>query len=409
MFSLYLSLHLELSAEIAVKHLNSEDLVRAFEYLDSNGDKISQLGAIEIGMRILPDTPKIEQLIVSLIKQIRDDETTDPGSGYKLISALFVLVDGELSRIRLFQNEPPFYRRLASLSQAALICRQVVNSGIDVENFCSWAINNRGKQYYFQSLTDMRLEPRWSPDFASAAQMKAEFIGQILISAKNYEENINCGELHEIIFGTESGSIQSTVNSQHYYYPGPLDGTDISSSILPDEFSKAIEKQLGSEEVEASSFIALVNSSLLYSVESHHTELAIQALKLGSYRLTNLKSKGELIYILNGLARVAATARSSSLAGELQILVRRYRDNEQYSLSIQEALIVYLVAAASKNNLYEWTEFIGDGLTELAFGKLDGDDVEILYSHLQYLCQITPELWVTCARAGAALMAYNAI
>jgi hypothetical protein len=47
-------------------------------------------------------------------------------------------------------------------------------------------------------------------------------------------------------------------------------------------------------------------------------------------------------------------------------------------------------------------------LTELAFSELEGDDGTVLHSHLHCLLQAVPELWVSCARADAALKAYCA-
>ena len=43
-----------LTDEISVDQLNDDDLVRAFDFLDNYGDRISQLGAIEVGLRVLP-------------------------------------------------------------------------------------------------------------------------------------------------------------------------------------------------------------------------------------------------------------------------------------------------------------------------------------------------------------------
>lgn len=408
LFSLFLSSHSALTAEISVEHLVSEDLVRAFDFLEKRGDRISQLGAIEVGLRVLPERPEIESVIIRLIEQIRDDDVDGPASGFKLLSALFLLVEGELSRTRLLSAEPPFYRRLASLSQAALIHRQLVNSGIEIDPFCEWAFNNRGEQYYLQSLADMRLEPRWNPDLAVASQMKADFFGRIMIAAKNYGKNINDGELHKLVLGTEPGSLHSLSEFPRPYFPGPLEGAENSPNILPAELSEAIETQLGAEEVEPSSFIALVNSALIFRVDSDQAELAARALKLGSYRLENVENRSQLLAILNGLASVAAAARSISLADELRILVRRYRRDTQYALSIKEAMRICLVAAASRADLNDWRKFAGDCFTELAFGNLESDDGEVLHSHLHCLFQAVPELWVTCGRADAALMAYNA-
>ena len=158
-----------MTAAINVDHLSSEDLVNAYDFLEKHGDRISQLGAIDVGLRILPFNPDIEPSLNRLIKQIRDDCVNGEASGFKLLSALFILVDGELSRMRLFSAEPPFYRRLAALSQAALIHRQLLNSGFGGSRFCEWVLSNRGSNYYLQSLIDMRIEPRWNPDLAVAS------------------------------------------------------------------------------------------------------------------------------------------------------------------------------------------------------------------------------------------------
>lgn len=408
LFSLFLSSHSALTAEISVEDLESEDLVRALEFLEKRGDRISQLGAIEVGLRILPERPEIEPVLIRLIKEIRDDDVDGSASGFKLLSALFVLVDGELSRIRLFAAEPPFYRRLAALTQAGLIHRQLVNAGIHIDAFCEWAFKNRLEQYYFQSLADMRLEPRWNPDLVAASQMKAEFFGRIIIAGKNCEKNIKGGELRNLVLGTEPGTIHSLAEFLRPYFPGPLEGTENSTIVLPAELSEAIETQLSAKEVEPSTFIALVNSALIFRVGSDQAELAAKALKLGSYRLASVEDKSQLLTILYGLATVAAGARSSTLADELRILVRRYRRDVEYVLSVEEAMRICFIAAANRADLNDWREFAGDWLTELAFSDLEGDDGKVLHSHLQRLLHAVPELWVTCGRADAALMAHNA-
>ena len=396
-----------MTAEINVDQLGSDELVHAFDFLDKHGDRTSQLGAIEVGLRVLPTSPEIEPVLIRLIEQISDDDVNGPASGLKLLSALFILVDGELSRIRLLSSEPPFYRRLAALSQAALIHRQILNSAIDIDHFCEWAFNNRLEQYYFQSLADMRLEPRWHPDLATALQLKSEFIGRIMIAAKHYKQNVKVGELSDLVLATVSRNLRSQNGFFNSYLPGPLEGSSDSQIILPTEIAEAIETQLKTEEVGPSSFIALVNSALIFRIGSDQAELAAKALKLGSYRLMNVEDRSQLLAILNGLATVAAVARSRILADELRILVRRYRRDAQYVLSIEEATRICLVAAASHTDLNGWREFTGDWLTELAFSDLGGNDGQVLHSHLKCLCHAVPELWVSCGRADAALMAYN--
>ena len=406
LFSLFLSSHSAMTAEIGVERLEKEDLVRAYDFIERRGDMISRMGATEVGLRILPENPEIEPFLIRLVEQIRDDDVDGSTSGFNLFAALFVLVDGELARTRLMSTEPPFYRRLASLSQAALIQRQLVNSGIECTEFCEWAFNNRGEQYYMQSLSDMRMEPRWNPGLAAGSHMKADFFGRAMIAASTYEGNIRDSELHALISGDEPASLHSLSEFPDPYLPGPLEGAEDSPNVLPAGLSEAIEAQL-KDEVGPSAFIALVNSALIFRVDSGQADLAAKALKLGNYRLGNVQAKSQILGVVNGLATVAAVSRNAALADELRTLMRRYRRDGQFGFSIEEDVRVCLVAAASRAELTDWRDFAGEWLTELAFGQIEGDDGNVLHSHLQCLCHSVPELWVSCGKSDAALMAFS--
>lgn len=408
LFSLLLSSHASLTAEIPVNQLGDDELFRAFDFLDKHGDRLSQLGGIEVGLRILPSRPAILPVLERLVGHIRDDDVEQPMSGFTLLSASYVLVDGELSRRRIFAAEPPFYRRLAALSQAALIHRQLVNTAVDFDTFSEWAWGNRATQFYFQSLADMRMDPRWEPDFAAASQMKADFFGRIMIAANNYKQNVTSTALAPVILEKGPGSLHALSDFFHPYLPGPLEGADESQNILPPDMVETIKAQLAAEEVGPSSFIALVNSALIFRVGQDQAELAAKALKLGNYRLSDVEDRSQLLAVLNGLASVAAAARSHQLADQLRILVRRYMHDTQYALSVDEAVRICVVAGASRTDLNDWRDFVGDWLTELAFGDLKSNEGAVLFAHLHSLCHAVPELWVTCGRADAALMAYNA-
>ena len=142
--------------------------------------------------------------------------------------------------------EPPFYRRLASLSQAALIHRQFVDLDVDAK-FYEWALMNRGQQYYMQSFADMRLEPRWNPALAAAYHFKAEFIGRILIAGKRYEANIKDSGLYDLIVGAGHSSLHALCEFPHPFFPGPLEGSQCGANTMPTDLSKTIEAQLNAD------------------------------------------------------------------------------------------------------------------------------------------------------------------
>jgi hypothetical protein len=113
------------------------------------------------------------------------------------------------------------------------------------------------------------------------------------------------------------------------------------------------------------------------------------------------------VNILFGLADVAAVVRGPELATEIRILLRRYQDDAQYALSIVEKIRICIIAAASHPDLISWRDFVGDWLTEMAFNDLADDDGELFHSHLKCLCHTVPELWISCGKADAALLALN--
>ena len=406
LFCLLLSSHSSLTAEISVEHLDSEDLLGAFSSLENCGDRLSQLGAIEVGLRVLPDRPEIKPVLVRLLKQIRDDDAETSTSGFKLLSELFLLVDGELSRTRLLSEMPPFYRRMAALSQSALICRQFGNASNAIDSFCKWAAaSGRGGRHHLQSLADMRLEPRWYPNYSDALQVKSNFCGRIVIAALNCEQNIKGDELHDLILGEVPGSIHSLCEFPRTYFPGPLEGTKNSLYIVLPELSAAIETQLGAEEIGLSSLAAHLLLVPMCDVKFDQAKLVAKVRDLGNTLLAEVEERSQLLSILFGLASVAAVARNHALADEIRILVRKCRQDDQYKLSVEEILRISLVAAASREDQNDWIHFVGECLTELAFGELEEGDRDVLHTHMQFLCHASPELWASCSRADAALKA----
>ncbi len=407
LFSLFLSSHSSLTTEICVDRLDKTQLAKAYDFVEQNGDILSRLGAFEVGLRILPERQEVEPYLLRLIHRIRDDDVEENTSDFSLFSALFVLVDGELSKTRLMASKPPFYRRLASLSHTALIHRQLIQIGVDYEKILTGALEHDAKYYYYmQSFADMRLEPRWRPELALPPQIKTEFLGRILITGDVFSENLGEGELRESILGNDEQSIFRLSESPDFYWPGPLEGAGDSPNSLPCDLARNIEEQLGTNKIDASSFFTLIGSAMIFKITSDHADLAAKALRLVNYTLAKLKDKSDLAVILNGLAIVAAVTRSRSLADELRILVRRYRHDSQYSISIEEAMRIYLVASAALEDLIEWREFIGECITELSFDEMEQNEGELLRENLLILLNLVPELWVSCSKADASLNAF---
>jgi hypothetical protein len=403
LLSLLLSSHSSISSAVDADQLEERDLIQAYEWLQKEGDRISQIGAIEIGLSILDKRPGIEPYLQAMIEQIRDDNGDDNRGRFHLLSSFIMLIEGELSRTKILIGKPPFWRRLASIAQASLIERCIIKSHIDIARFTKWAAQARIQHFYLQALADLRLEPRWLPDYVSPRQLKAEFIGRIIGTAQQNAVKINTLALRELLLGKGSEGLTSLVKDLTPFLPGPLEGGLESQREPPEEFLRSIEEQLSADVLRLDSFTALVNSSLVFRPSSQQAALAAKALREAKHHLRQTDSKYQLFNVLNGLATVAAVTRSGELAEELRILTRRWRHEPGRGLSAEEAMRIGLVAAAAHSDLTDWCEFFGEWITELAFQSLEPGEMERLHSHVEYLCHCVPELWRTCGRAEAAL------
>ena len=407
LLSLLLSSHASLTDEIEVERLSSDQLLKALEYLVTSGDCISHLGAIEVGLRVLPSRPELEEPLIRLIELIRDDDAGKPTSAFKLLSSLFCFVDGELASTRLLSDTPPFYRRLAAMTQAALIHRQLVPSSVDTDEFQNWIPENRKFQHYLQSFADMRQEPRWDPRFAAPSQIKSEFIGRIMFRAGRHLHDTKNSPIYKLFFHNESDRLRSSSNLFGSFIPGPLEGGETPRDSLPIEFTETIRNQLSAEQTGPESFVAFVNIGLTFGLNEELSTLAEFALRKAGYQLENLENREQLVATLHGLATVAAAARSTVLADALRIVVRNYRADSEMALSIQESANILLASAASRSELKAWTDYVGGCITELAFGELSRDEGLECYAYLSGLRHAVPELRETCGRADDILSAFN--
>src|SRR3546814_10243359 len=86
---------------------------------------------------------------------------------------ILLYVGGDISRTGVLADLPPFQRRLAIFAQAALFERHAYGH-VGVEHFTKWAIGQRGRRFYYQTLSELREEPRWVADYCTPAQLRSE-------------------------------------------------------------------------------------------------------------------------------------------------------------------------------------------------------------------------------------------
>ena len=396
-YGLLLSSH-SCTASILVGLADSDVLDVVARAMPDEADTISKVGAIEFGLPLIGAKPEVAPMLQAIVTQLLGDDPETEGGRFSLLTSLITLVDGELARTRALSHCPPFWRRLAAISQASLIERAIRTARVDRHAFYEWAINARTEAFYTQNLIDLRLEPRWHPDYAAPGQLKMEVLGRLLTLSKAHEGLVQGANLSALT----DEALQSLVAFPLPFLAGPLEGNIESTNELPAELAKDIEARLTSGSIDPTSFISLVNSVLVFRPNTDHAALAAKAIRDANYLLRRAERPVGLTAILNGLATVAANSRSGVLAAELVLLTRRAKRSAGMVLPLEEDISLGLLAGAAHQEVGAWADFVGHWMTELAFDPLEKSEARRLRSRLRMLCKLAPSLWPTCGRALAA-------
>lgn len=395
-----------LSALIDISGRSPQEVENLFIWLASDADRFSQIAGIEVGIRALAEYPKIEPILIGLIKDICGEGTTVETGRLALTANLFVFVDGELARRQTFANEPPYWRRLAATSQASMIERTIVTLGGTREDMSEWA-NLRAEDFVMQTLTDLREEPRWLPDQMNARQLRIELLTRARIAGLEMQDSLPDGPLRELLLGKGENQLEALTSVPSAYAPSPVEAGIESPKAFPEDLLTDLRNSLESEALEARTFASVVNFSQVFRFDHEIAGLISELLRKVQYRL-DLEVNTDISFtLIMGLASVAASARHPELADEVRILARVLARRGDLIADAEGRMRIALVASASRKDMQEWCESVGDWLFEIANGEFEREEAARFRSYVRTLCHAVPELWQHTAKVDAAMAAIS--
>jgi hypothetical protein len=377
-------------------------LASAFTWLSQNGDPISNVGAIELGLRRVQADQSLRQPLRELIDTLLSEIATDDLDPFILISALFVFIYGQMAMRRVLVDWPPFIRRAAALAHAAIVARQLRNVAGNGADLVEWLRGPSEPYFTLQCLIDMRTEPRWFPELASPDQWRNELMGRVLGAAASAPEAVDALGLRELLLGESPESVASRISRAEAMLPGPLEGASPAHLVLSLQTLTTIQDTLATGKIDTVSFSPLINASMWYQLPEELVEFAVTAIERADYQIP-VREEVDLASCLLGLASVAAVSRSQKLREAIQIVVRVSWRLYPGAISADEGFRIGALACAAHEDATDWAARIGQFMTELAFQELSPHEAASLQSNLSVMCHIAPALWGTCGQADAAL------
>lgn len=391
-----------LSEALAEAKVDDEALRDAISWLADKGDAMSCAAAIEIALPRLANDDRLKEPLTRLLNVFVAGKPVANVDPIKLLSCLFLVVYGEIAHCRIHAAKPPFWRKLAAMAQASLIARCIADIGGDATELARWLQSVRSEMYLLQCFADLRVEPRWLPDFGLSDQLRNEICGRVWVAATKLPQGVLQPELTELLLGDGDGSLKRQFSSVHACLPGPLEGGIAGAAELPAEEVARIKVDLSSAKITLASVSGLANAAIVFHFPAELADMAGDALARADYRLAHDEKAGFVSHLL-GLASAAAMTRSCKLADALFLLLRTYRHFHPDELTITDAFRIAITACASRSELTDWCKCVGDFMIDCAFQQVTTEEADRLHSHLVLLCHLVPELWSTCGQAEAAL------
>lgn len=396
-----------ISKAVQLPDVGEEMLAEIFSRIASDDDPLSKVAAVEIALAHCDTQPVLASFIEAVVGDFIGDDPHRDESEFALLSQMTVLTASELSRKKVFPRSQPYYRKQASLAQASVILRAFSGTPVDRTAVVRWADGlGWSHDFYLQGLVDLRLEPRWLPDFISAEQIRADFIGRIRNAVATNDDRITCDRLRALLVGPNS-PLAKAVDWPFASLPSPLEGSITPQGRVPEHILDQVRASLEAETLSASSFAGLVNVSLVDVLPSQLSALAAAALRRVKFSIENLDDDARVFSLISGLAIVAAVSRSGDLADTLRILTRILRRRKRFNPSANDEVRVAVIAAASRSDLAQWSSFCGEWLTEVAFEISDKVEALKLLFILRRLQEIETALIGSLGKAIAALEAYT--
>ncbi|MGY3436446.1 MULTISPECIES: hypothetical protein [unclassified Marinovum] len=396
--------HPTICARIPVTSLATGEVRELYEWLAVSGDPVSRVAGVEIWLANIAEYPELEAPVIQIIKAVlsEDDEDSSP---YSALSAVFLSSMGAIARGRVFAEAPPFFRRQAALSHASLVVRAMLDVGSDMSGIKKWLDKTGHPQNAFlQGLIDLRQEPRWLPEYASAQQLRAEMIGRLRMAVESHKDAIASDELRALVIGTDS-LLGQTMQWPWSILPGPLEGVSETIQQMPEDFLADARKAFASNELNTSEFLKVVNIAYITGDVEEVASLAANTLERLDFLVNTDGEDPTSFQVLAALSAVAAVARKQDLARNVRVLTRVKRRLGQFRDDPENEVHIALIAAASFEDLETWANFVGEWVNEICFSLDTNDNAGNLLNMLGRLKKLEPTLSRHFSTAEAALSA----
>ena len=355
--------------------INDDDMWKALETIDTRANPFVLLGVLDIAI-IRQHDERYKTLAAETMSKLVQEQLLRPDGVdcYEIIPLFAQLV---LDRINVLEGgalSEPFWKRMGAWMHAGLLMQLTLHIQIKLEALRGWVDSNRDIAGTYAQIIDLRREPMYRAGEISRSYLREEIIGRLVILRARHQsagrsvphsEDIDAAMTHLAEKGSPLG----------WAMPGPLDGhrrpadqkgralseTDVSDVM--DELSKDPYGAIWSK---------LAYFSQCFDLGEKILERACEASARTALDVEQLEGENKLGRLLD-ICIVAAAHRNKELARSIAAAALARAPRAVAGNAAMSILHILLLASAAFEHEDEWSSWLGEQLTGLAYNLPSGE------------------------------------
>lgn len=397
------AVHPTLTERILLTENVASSVEQVLPNIVNHGDVISQVGAVELALRCLDIAPSLGPLIASLIHSVLEDDSGIRSSRFVTFYHLFIIVDTRLIQTRLLAGLPPFYRRAASLAQAALVQSIISRHDVPAGALADWADSVSSIYHRLQSLADMRVDPLWHPDYASPDYFKSYASARIRRALLEASGRLGEDRLGQLIGIDVASMCKGDRLPSFAALPCPLGSSTLGMGVPDADTVASIRSILDAPEYSRVEFRGAARYLQFFRVDRAIMKDFEDLLDrfVGEVKTGALGEDHSSWLSL--LSIVAATSGSGVVTDQVHSVLLHILADQDCPIHVGMACDIGIVACGSTLDTRQWRVRVSAWFRALAELELDAEKARVLSTMLKSLCFLFPELWISCGTSYAAL------
>lgn len=392
------------SSTVPIALFNEADVdeLRRFIVARASGLDIWSLTGFIEGLLSRPDV--LDSFAEELLQALTEFDRVVNRSAerIRLAGSLCKAADDRIRSAMAGKPHSPYWRRLAAMSQAAVVERALIDASASIEPFTERMEGLIGP-YYWASTIDMQEEPMWAPFLLSEHQLQQELVGRVLIAWQKHIAGTPLFEKTGDRFSPILEALSECRDMIHGSLPGPAEGATTLVEC-PGEMIDGIDGLLNADvsaKAGAWGTLAVVGTALLLPTDVLDRLLA-DIVDSGVAPFAEC-GENQTQHTLIRLAHLAAASRNEPLSKAIIKLARDLSSIRDYGFPTYACLLVSAIAVAAISDRSRWRESLLECVGHAAFHCEDRHEAINCMAAIDGFGKADWTLRLPMAKAGAAL------